>query len=47
VVAHAAGRPARINVTLRVGGAARETVLEAIADLAGLKVLHAWDGEAE
>jgi len=45
VVAYAAGRPGRINITLRVGGADRETVLAAIADLADLEVLHAWDGE--
>jgi acetoin utilization protein AcuB len=45
VVAYAAGRSGRINITLRVGGVARETVLEAIVEQAGLEVLHAWDGE--
>jgi acetoin utilization protein AcuB len=47
IVAHAADQPGRINVTLRVGGASRERVLEAIAGLTAMEVLHAWDGEAE
>jgi acetoin utilization protein AcuB len=42
VVAYAADEPERINVTLRVEGADRETVLGAVSGLAGLDVLHAW-----
>ena len=42
VVAHAAGKPERINITLRVEGADRETVLGAVSGLVGLDVLHAW-----
>jgi acetoin utilization protein AcuB len=47
VVAHAANRPQRINITLRVEGADREAVLTAVAELPGLEVLHAWGCEAE
>lgn len=39
VVAYAADEPERINVTLRVEGADRETVLGAVSGLAGLDVL--------
>jgi acetoin utilization protein AcuB len=42
VVAYAADQPERINFTLRVEGADRETVVGAISGLAGLDVLHAW-----
>jgi acetoin utilization protein AcuB len=42
VVAYAADQPERINFTLRVEGADRERVLEAVSGLAGLDVLHAW-----
>jgi acetoin utilization protein AcuB len=44
VVAFAADRPERINLTLRVEGIDRETALEAVSGLAGLDVLHAWAG---
>lgn len=39
VVAYAADRPERINITLRVNGASGETVLGAISDLPSLEVL--------
>lgn len=42
VVTYPAETPARINLTLRVEGVERETVLGAIADLPGLEVLHSW-----
>jgi len=45
VVAYDAGQPERINITLRVEGADRETVLEAVSRQTGLEVLHVWDGE--
>jgi acetoin utilization protein AcuB len=45
VVAYAADQPERINFTLRVEGADRETVLGAVSGLAGLDVLHAWSCE--
>lgn len=45
VVAYAADQPERINFTLRVEGADRETVLGAVLGLAGLDVLHAWGCE--
>jgi len=45
VVAYAAEQPERINFTLRVEGAGRETVLGAVSGLAGLDVLHAWGCE--
>jgi acetoin utilization protein AcuB len=44
VVAYAAGQPGRINLTLRVEGAGREAVLEAVSGLPGLSLLHAWSG---
>ncbi len=47
VVAYAADRPERINITLRVEGPDRGTVLKAISDQAGLEVLHVWGGEGE
>jgi acetoin utilization protein AcuB len=47
VVAYAADQPGRINITLRVEGADRETVLGAVSALGGIDVLHAWDCEAE
>nr|HID13639.1 CBS domain-containing protein [Anaerolineae bacterium] len=45
VVAYAADRPERINITLRVEGANRGTVLEAVSGQAGLEVLHVWGSE--
>jgi acetoin utilization protein AcuB len=45
VVAYAADQPERINFTLRVEGADRETVVGAVSGLAGLDVLHAWSCE--
>jgi len=45
VVAYNADQPERINITLRVEEADRETMLEAVSDQAGLKVLHVWSGE--
>lgn len=47
VVAHAAGEPERINITLRVEGAEGETVLGAISDVPELRVLQAWGCEEE
>ena len=41
VVAYPAAERGRINITLRVEGASRETVLAAISPLRGLEVLHA------
>jgi acetoin utilization protein AcuB len=45
VVAYAADRPDRVNLTLRVEGVDRETVLEAVSAFAALDVLHVWEGE--
>ncbi len=45
VVAFASERPERINITLRIEGARREVVLEAVSDQAELEVLHVWGGE--
>jgi acetoin utilization protein AcuB len=45
VVAYAADQPGRVNITLRVEGADRETVLGAVSDIAGLEVIHAWGCE--
>jgi acetoin utilization protein AcuB len=45
VVAYDADQLERINITLRVEGADRATVLEALSDQAGLNVLHLWGGE--
>lgn len=45
VVAYDADQPGRINITLRVEGTSRETVLEAVSSQAGLEVLHVWGGE--
>lgn len=47
VVAYAADQPERINFTLRVEGADRETVLRAVSDQAGLEVIHAWERRSE
>jgi acetoin utilization protein AcuB len=44
VVAYDADQPERINITLRVEGSGRETVLEGISGQSGLDVLHVWDG---
>ncbi len=45
VVAYNADQPERINITLRVEGAGRGTVLEAVSGQAGLNVLHVWGGK--
>jgi acetoin utilization protein AcuB len=45
VVAYPAGQPGRANITLRVEGVDRETVLAAVSRLVGLDVLHAWSRE--
>lgn len=45
VIAWAADQPGRINITLRVEGVDRETVLGAVSGLAGLDVLRAWGSE--
>jgi len=45
VVAFAAERPERINITLRIEGVGRQAVLEAVSDQAELEVLHVWGGE--
>jgi len=47
VVAYAADEPERINLTLRVEGADREAVLEAVSGHAELDLLHAWGCEGE
>jgi acetoin utilization protein AcuB len=44
LVAYAADEPGRTNITLRVEGAGREAVLEAVSGHAGLDLLHAWRG---
>jgi acetoin utilization protein AcuB len=44
VVAYKAAQPERINITLRVEGADKETVLETISSQFRLDVLHVWDG---
>jgi acetoin utilization protein AcuB len=43
VVAYKATQPERINITLRIEGADRETVLETISSQFRLDVLHVWD----
>ena len=44
VVAYDADQPKRINITLRVDGTDRETVLEAVSGQFRLDVIHVWDG---
>jgi acetoin utilization protein AcuB len=44
VVAYKAAQPERINITLRVEGADKETVLDTISSQFRLEVLHVWDG---
>jgi acetoin utilization protein AcuB len=44
VVAYKAAQPERINITLRIEGADKETVLETISSQFRLDVLHVWDG---
>lgn len=46
VVAYASDKPNRTNITLRVEGSDRDTLLEAIKGQHGLEVLHTWDGHA-
>jgi acetoin utilization protein AcuB len=43
VVSYGGGQPGRTNVTLRVEGADRETVLGVLSSLPELDVLHAWE----
>jgi acetoin utilization protein AcuB len=47
VVSYTAGRSGRINITLRVEGADRDTLLGALSDLPGLDVLNAWECSGE
>jgi acetoin utilization protein AcuB len=42
LIAYPASQAGRINITLRIEGASRETILEAISELPQLEVLHAW-----
>jgi acetoin utilization protein AcuB len=44
VVAYDADQSERMNITLRVEGTDRETLLEAIAGQFRLDVIHVWDG---
>jgi acetoin utilization protein AcuB len=44
VVAYKADRPERINITLRVEGADKKTVLETVSSQFRLKVIHVWEG---
>ncbi len=44
VVAYESEQPERINITLRVEGTERETVLETILGQFRLDVIHVWDG---
>jgi acetoin utilization protein AcuB len=44
VVAYKAAPPKRINITLRVEGADKETLLDTISSQFRLDVLHLWDG---
>jgi acetoin utilization protein AcuB len=44
VVAYKAAQSERINITLRVEGADKETVLDTISSQFRLDVLHVWDG---
>lgn len=46
VVAYTSGKPERANITLRVEGSDRDTLLEAIKGQRGLEVLHTWDSSA-
>jgi acetoin utilization protein AcuB len=46
IVAHAADKPERLNLTLRVEGVERQVVLDAVSGLPELDVLHAWEPEA-
>ena len=45
VVACAADRPGRQNITLRIEGASRSDLLEAVAAHAGLEVIDAWGSD--
>jgi acetoin utilization protein AcuB len=47
VMSYDAGQPGRINITLRVDGTDRETILHALSDQIGLDVVHAWNCESE
>ena len=44
-VAHTAGEPGRINATVRVEGADRQRLLDALASLPQVHVLHDWEAE--
>ncbi len=43
VVAYAADRPEHLNITLRIEGATKEAVLDAVVGQFRLEVLHVWD----
>ncbi len=45
VVAYAAGQAGRINITLRIEQADRETVLAAVNELPRVELIHAWGGD--
>ena len=47
VVAYNANQSERINITLRIDGTDRETVLEAISGQFRLDVLHVWEGAGQ
>jgi acetoin utilization protein AcuB len=44
VVAYQAAQPERVNITLRIEGADRKTVLDTVSSQFRLDVLHVWDG---
>ncbi len=46
VVAYSSSTPGRTNITLRVEGSDRETLLQAISGQSGLEIRHVWDGSA-
>jgi len=46
VVAYSSGTPGRTNITLRVEGSDRETLLQAISGQSGLEIRHVWDSAA-
>ncbi len=46
VVAYSSTTPGRTNITLRVEGSDRETLLQAISGQSGLEIRHVWDSSA-
>jgi acetoin utilization protein AcuB len=44
VVAYPVDEPERVNITLRIEGADKETVLDTVSSQFRLDVLHVWDG---